>query len=138
GPAFAPVAQRFKDVIPGMDWGLRGTVGYIFGDQAVEVSAWGTFMRSQSQLTDNPGNIDVFFNHPPLGFEGDNGLWLQADRVTTTFMSGLFNGELNYRCWNGGIRGLEFIAGVRYLDQREKLSIYTNDDDLTLESAGRP
>jgi hypothetical protein len=138
GIPFAPVAQRFKDVVPGMDWGLRGTVGYIFGDQAVELTAWGTFMRSQSQLVDNPGNIDVFFHNPPLGFEGDNGLWLQADRVTTTFMSGLFNGELNYRCWNGGIHGLEFIAGVRYLDQREKLSIYTNDDDLTLESVGRP
>ena len=86
------------------------------------------------------GNIDALFSRsrPPLGFEGDNGLWLQADRVSSTFQSELFNGELNYRCWNVGISGLEFIAGVRYLDQREKLSIFTSDDDLTLVSNGRP
>jgi hypothetical protein len=135
-PPNSPVAERFKDVHPGMDWGFGGTVGYIFGDQAVELTAWGTFARSQSLQVDNPGNIDVFFFNPPLGFEGDNGLWLQADRVITTFQSYLINGELNYRCWNGGIHGLEFIAGVRYLDQREKLSVFTSDDDLTLEAAG--
>src|SRR5205085_10753410 len=104
----------------------------------VELSAFYIFQQSVSQLVDNPGNIDAFFYHTPLGFEGDNGLWLQADRVSSTFQSELFNGELNYRCWNVGISGLEFIAGVRYLDQREKLSIFTSDDDLTLKGRNRP
>ncbi len=136
----APIAQRFKDLVPGMNWGVRGTVGYMFNDQAVEVSAFYIFQQSVSQLTDDPGNLDVFFSRsrPPLGFEGDNGLWLQADRVSSTFQSELFNGELNYRCWNIGISGLECILGVRYLDERERLSIFTSDDDLVLAERNRP
>jgi hypothetical protein len=134
----APVAERFKDLVPQMSPGVRGTVGYLFNDQAVELSAFYIFQNSVSQLVDDPGNIDAFFVHPPLGFEGDNGLWLQADRVSSTFQSELFNGELNYRCWNVGISGLEFLAGVRYMDEREKLSIFTSDDDLTLQQVGRP
>jgi hypothetical protein len=132
----AQLAQRFKDVVPGMNWGARATAGYIFGDQAVELTAFHVFQQSVSAQVDNPGMLDSFFFNPPLGFEGDNGLWLQADRIITTFQSSLTNAELNYRCWNGGIRGLEFIAGVRYVDQREKLSIFTSDDDLTLQAAG--
>jgi hypothetical protein len=137
-PPNSPVAERFKDLIPGMNWGVRGTVGYMFHDQAVELSAFYIFQQSVSQQVDSPGNIDAFFTHPPLGFEGDNGLWLQADRVGSTFQSELFNGELNYRCWNIGISGVEFLLGVRYLDQREKLSIFTSDDDLVLQQVNRP
>ncbi len=137
-PANSPVAERFKDLVPGMNWGARGTVGYLFNDQAVELTAFYIFQQSVSQVVDNPGNIDSFFIHPPLGFEGDNGLWLQSDRVASTFQSSLFNDELNYRTWNVGISGLEFIAGVRYLDEREKLALFTSDDDLTLQSNNRP
>ena len=137
-PPNSPVAERFKDLVPGMNWGVRGTYGYLFNDQAVEVSAFYIFQQSVSQNVDAPGNLDAFFIHPPLGFEGDNGLWLQADRVGSVFQSSLFNGELNYRCWNVGISGLEFIAGVRYMDQREKLSIFTSDDDLVLQARNRP
>jgi hypothetical protein len=137
-PLNSPVAQRFKDMLPRMSPGVRGTVGYLFGDQAVELSAFHIFQSSTSVDTVNPGSLDAFFVNPPLGFEGDNGLWLQADHISSTFQSSLTNVELNYRCWNGGIRGLEFIAGVRYMDQREKLSIFTSDDDLTLAMSGLP
>jgi hypothetical protein len=135
-PANSPVAQRFKDLVPGMNPGVRGTVGYLFNDQAIEISAFHIFQQSISQTTVNLGNIDAFFYNPPLGFEGDNGLWLQADQLTTVFQNSLTNVELNYRCWNVGISGLEFIAGVRYLDQRERVTIATVDDDLTNAFAG--
>jgi hypothetical protein len=132
----ALLAQRFKDVVPGMNWGLRGTVGWLFGDRAIELSGFTIFQRAASQEVDAPGLLNLFFTNPPLGFEGDNGLWLQADRVITTFQSRLSNAELNYRCWDTGIRGFEFIAGVRYMDQQEKLSIFTDDDGLVLQGQG--
>ena len=82
-----------------------------------------------------PGQIDLPFVNMPLGFEGDNGLWLQADRTITAFSSALADAELNYRYSNGGIQETELIAGVRYVDLRENLSTYTDDDGTAFPSS---
>src|SRR5579872_1395907 len=74
----ALLAQRFKDMVPGMNWGLRGTAGMLLGDRAIELSGFTIFQRAASQEVDAPGLLNLFFTNPPLGFEGDNGLWLQA------------------------------------------------------------
>ena len=38
-----------------------------------------------------PGQIDQLFRNTPIGFEGNNGLWLQADRVNTEFRSQMWS-----------------------------------------------
>jgi hypothetical protein len=88
---------------------------------------------------DTHGNIDSFFFNPPLGFEGDNGLWLHADRQIVTASTQLYNAELNYRVWNSAFQQIEMLVGVRYLHIRDAMRIYTGDDDLTvLDIHGNP
>jgi hypothetical protein len=131
--------QNTADVDPDMAGGVRGTIGYLFGNQAIEVSAFWIPDNSASTQIDFPGRLDLFFIHPPIGFEGDNGMWLQADRVRTTLRNSVVNAEVNYRWWNSALTGGEALVGIRYLDQRERLSIYTGDDDLTvLDINGNP
>jgi hypothetical protein len=131
--------QTAADVDPAMAGGVRGTIGYQFGNEAIEFT--GYWIPDNSASTDFffPGRIDQFFTNAPIGFEGDNGLWLQADHVRTTLRSSLANAELNYRWWNSALTGGEAIFGIRYLDQRERLSIFTDDDGLTvLDVNGNP
>src|SRR5206468_12753128 len=78
-------------------------------------------------------HLDLFFVNPPVGFEGDNGMWLQADRVRTSFTTAMANTELNYRYWNKAVVEAELILGVRYIDLQEKLRIYTGDDGITVQ-----
>jgi hypothetical protein len=137
-PTNMPLLQRFKDLTPDMNFGIRGTAGVLFNDQAIEISAWYIFKTNTNKISENPGQIDAFFYNPPLGFEGDNGLWLQADRLTTNLWTKFFNGEINYRCWNVGINGLEFIAGFRSVVYSETLNIFTQDDDISLTQGGFP
>jgi hypothetical protein len=70
--------------------------------------------------------LDVPFFNAPSGFEGDKGLWLQADRVITTFSSTLGNMEFNYRYWPS--EQISLIAGLRYVLEREDFSVATQDD----------
>src|SRR5262249_15544624 len=118
---------------------IRGTIGYLCGNQSIELSGFWIPQNSSSADFFFPGRIDQFFTNPPLGFEGDNGLWLQADHVRTTLRTELANAELNYRWWNSALTGGEALIGIRYLDQRELLSMFTGDDDLTvLDINGNP
>jgi hypothetical protein len=131
--------QNAADVDPDMAGGLRGTIGYLFGNQSIELTGFWIPENSSSADFFFPGRIDAFFNNAPLGFEGDNGLWLQADHIKTTLRTQLANAEINYRWWNEALTGGEAIIGIRYLDQRERLSIFTGDDDLTvLDANGNP
>jgi hypothetical protein len=129
-PPAGPVAQRLSKIHTPMNFGIGGTVGYLQGCNAVELTGFVIFDNTRSSRVARPGQIDLFFVNPPLGFEGDNGLWLQADRTTTTFSSSLGDAELNYRYANPAVMETELIAGVRYLDLREKLSTFTDDDGL--------
>jgi len=130
-PSQSQVAQRFNDLTPDMAFGVRATIGYLFHDQSVELTGFYIPTNEASRILNNQGRIDAFFFNPPIGFEGNNGLWLQADRLRTSLTTQIGSAELNYRCWNVAVNGFEFIAGLRYLDHRERLNVFTGDDDLS-------
>jgi Putative beta barrel porin-7 (BBP7) len=139
-PTGRPLVQQFNDINQNVNFGPRFTVGYLFDDsKSIEFTGFYIFDNYNSIQTDKPGRIDVFFNNAPLGFEGDNGLWLQADRLRTQFNSRIASGELNYRYTDKAVTDVEVLLGVRYVDQREALNIYTGDDDLTVRDVnGNP
>jgi hypothetical protein len=117
---------------PKFSWGGRGTLGYRWDNQAVEISGFYLPQTSVSHITTNPGRIDLPFINAPVGFEGDNGLWLQADRTVMTLQTTLGNAEFNYRFSPSAGMGLDLLAGIRYLDLRDRFSILTDDDGLTV------
>jgi hypothetical protein len=139
-PSGQTIVQRYKDINQDMNFGVRATIGYLFNDsQAIEFTGFYIDTAYNSIESDMPGRIDAFFHNVPLGFEGNNGLWLQADRLHTTFTQRLGGGELNYRWCNKAITEAEIIMGVRYMDERESMNIYTGDDDLTVRDVnGNP
>ncbi len=130
-PFRSPQVQNTNQINPALNLGVRGTVGYLWNNQAIEFTATYVFNASKSTTQAIPGQIDGLFTNAPFGFSGDNGLFLQADVMRTTHTSELGNAEINYRRWNGAVNGLEFIFGVRYSYVRDKLSIFTDDDGLT-------
>jgi hypothetical protein len=143
-----PLAQRFlgevqdyHDVKPGMGSGITGTIGYLWGGNALELTGFYIFDRTDAVQDDRNGRLDLPFNKfpVPLGFEGDNGLWLQADRVRTSLRTEMGDAEFNYRWTSQAYTGAELILGFRYTDLRERLGIFTGDDDLTvLDINGNP
>ncbi len=131
-PPGSQVLQRYKDISQNMNVGVRATVGYLFNDSdSIELTGFYIDANYNSIETNIAGQVDAFFHNAPLGFEGDNGLFLQADRLHTTFTQRIASGELNYRHCNKALTDVEVLFGVRYLDQRESLNIFTGDDDLT-------
>jgi hypothetical protein len=138
-PPGSPVAQRFNDITPNMAYGFRGTVGLLCGCDSFELTGFYLFNRQSSTDLTAQGQLDVFFFGTPLGFEGNNGLWLQADRVRTTMSTTIWNTEANYRHSNPGFVDCDVICGVRYLEFKDGLRVYTGDDDVTfLDVNGRP
>jgi hypothetical protein len=132
-------ALSFNDLHQHFDWGVSGMIGYAVDDCAIELSGFFIPRSTASRTVDNPGRLDLNFINPPLGFEGDNGLWLQADRVRLSDAIQLTNAELNFRYANKAIASIEPLIGVRYFDLLEQLSIFTGDDDLTvLDINGNP
>jgi hypothetical protein len=129
-PTPAGPAQQLSNIHTPMNFGVSGTVGFLHGCNTIELTGFYLSQYTRSVSTTRPGQIDLPFANPPLGFEGDNGLWLQADRSTTTFSSTFGDAELNYRYTNSGIKETELIVGVRYMDLHESLSTYTDDDGI--------
>jgi hypothetical protein len=124
--------ENLHDVHPGLGGGIEGTWGYMWGGNALELTGYYIFDEGNSTIVNRPGRLDSFFFNPPLGFEGDNGLWLQADQIRTTLHTALGNAEFNYRWSNEGVVSAEGIVGFRYTDLNERLSIFTDDDGLTI------
>jgi hypothetical protein len=134
-PLFAPRVFDAQDVNPAYAAGVRATLGYRWGDHnAVEVGGFYIPAQSASKELDLPGRLDLPFGifNAPLGFEGDNGMWLQADRLKVTTETALASGEVNYRWTPDAGYGLDLIAGIRYFDLQDRLSIFTDDDGLTV------
>jgi hypothetical protein len=129
---FTQVVQEFSDLEPGMEFGPRVTLGYMWDNQALEFTGFFVPNNTSETVVARQGRLDLFFIHPPLGFEGDNGMWLHADRNVLTMFNSLGNMEANYRWWNPAITEAELIVGVRFIDQQEHLSIFTGDDDLSV------
>lgn len=134
-PAGAPEIADFYDVQPRFNHGVRATLGYHWGDQAIEMSGFYLSQNSSTKTVASPGSLDTFFNvggdffSAPLGFEP--GLWLQADVMKLRLQTALGSAEVNYRCWLGANADLSWLFGIRYLDLYERFSFYTGDDDLT-------
>jgi len=112
--------------------GVRGTLGCLFnGHYAVEVTGFHMFEEQVQTAVGIRGRLNSFFNNVPLGFEGNNGMWLQADRAQISRAVKMTNGELNYRYTSGAVIEPELILGVRYFELQDQFNIYTGDDDDT-------
>ena len=131
-PNNSPTLVNFNNVDPSMSAGVRATAGWREGDHAFEVSGFYLGTQSTNSTVSAPGKIDaVFANFPsPIGFQGNNGLWLQADQVNQQLVTRLASAEANYR-WTTA-PGFEFIFGVRYVNYQEGYLITTFDDSLVV------
>ncbi len=132
-PEDALVAVSFNDIDTSFQWGVRASFGVQWERHIFEVS--GYYIPEQTDTAEivAPGQLDVAFAAfpTPLGFAGNNFLWLQADRVVLRLETQLANAEANYRyVWHPGI---ELIAGIRYFDVQETFSILTDDDGLVAQ-----
>ncbi len=128
----SPVLQQFNNVVLQMDPGVRGTIGYMWNnDSAIEYTSYYIFKDTRNATKDMPNRVDGLFFNPPAGFGpvgpilGDHGLWLDADKVRTSFGSTFWNNEVNFRRCNAGIEGVEMIVGMRYVQEQEDLAIFT-------------
>jgi hypothetical protein len=131
-PPNAPPIASFSDVRPSLNSGIRASLAYREDGCAIEVAGFYLFQATSSSLTSIKDRLDLpFANFPsPLGFQGDNFLWLQADTVQTTLETQLGSAEVNYR--HRYYYGFEWIAGFRYLDLRERVSVATNDSSTDI------
>jgi hypothetical protein len=138
-PPNSPVIQSFHQLKPHFNGGVDGALGYLWGDHAVEVKAFYLWEGNRTKTLALPGRIDSFFFNAPLGFEGDNGMFLQDDRLSSTFSSTLWGAEVNYRCSSQALHEAEWFVGVRYLDLDERVTSFFDDDGLTFPLAnGQP
>jgi hypothetical protein len=131
-----PTLTTLNDLSSRYDWGPKATIGYLWQNESIEFTGFWIPKTGSTFDTVMPGRVDLFFFNPPVGFEGNNGLWLQADRVTTRFNYEVYNGEINYRYTNAGVLESELILGVRYLQLQEQLGIFTDDDGISLPGPG--
>jgi hypothetical protein len=140
-PSKVPVLQDLVAIHPDMHYGPRLTIGYLEGNQAFEISGYVMSPQSRGTTLIQAGQLLVPFSTPqsgvPLGFEGNNGLWLNADLVRTYYSNQIMNAEANYRLWNSAINHVELILGVRYFGLQEQVGIYTNDDFLNVNILGQ-
>jgi hypothetical protein len=125
-------ALNYNNLSPLMEWGVSASVGYAVDDGAIELSGFYIPQQAKSITAASIGKLDQNFINPPVGFEGDNGLWLQADKVKLIEDMSLISAELNYRYANRAIGCVEPLIGIRYMDVHELLGIFTGDDDLTV------
>lgn len=129
-PANAPTIFDYNEIHPTYNWGgrLRASVTHPLG--AFEFVGFYLGENSWSAQTVNPGRLDLPFGNfaTPIGFQGNNGLWLQADRAIAVLDTGIISAELNYR--NRITCDCELIYGVRYIDLLERYRITTDDDGI--------
>ncbi len=125
--------QNFNQLNPAMGWGPTLTVGFLENNHMFEFYGFYIPQNSTSISNTDQGRLSSPFGssppppYAPPGFQGINGLWLNADTMTTTINSALGNAELNYRYASPAIKDVEFLFGVRYFDILENMVYYTND-----------
>jgi hypothetical protein len=130
--------QTLNDISQDWNFGVRASAGYVWQNETLEFTGFWIPQSSVDSTASMPGQLDLPFANPPLGFEGDNGMWTHADRVETTFKQNMFGGEINYRYNDAAIVDGELILGVRYFQLKESLGIFTGDDDLTFPTPNGP
>jgi hypothetical protein len=126
-PPGSPQLLGLNDLSPVLMNGVRATVAYREGCDAFEITGFYIFQTDSNTMALATGQLDLPFAFfpTPLGFQGDNGLWLQADKVFATLSTSIGSAEANYR--HSCYPGCEFILGVRYLNLREDFSLTTDD-----------
>lgn len=131
-------ALNFNSVTPALSLGIRGTVGYLWDNQAIEFSSFYIWENDVNAVANRPFSLDTLFYNPPLTFLGE-GLFRRADMVEMTQGSSLFNAEANYRRWNSAFaNGFDLILGARYIRQNDFLAIQTQGTAFLLNSYGMP
>jgi hypothetical protein len=132
---------NLHDLHPNMNVGPTFTLGYLEECQAWEISTFYLSNNMRSKTITDPGLLLVPFNTPaqgvPLGFEGDNGLWLNADRVREFYRNQMISAEFNYRRWSAFLNNIELILGVRYFNLQERAGIFTDDDLFNVNILGQ-
>ena len=114
-------------------------IGWHCGTSAIEVGGFYLAQNNSAKNAAAANSLDALFFNPPLGFEGDAGMWLQDDIVRIFQRTALGSAEANYRFWLGSDYSFSWSLGVRYLDIYERFGFYAGDDDLTvLDINGNP
>lgn len=130
--ANAATALSLSDLSAEFGYGVKASM--VFPGEASLFEITGYFVpRSVSNGgASAPAQLNLPFSNspPPLGFEGDNGLWLQADRVTLTLENQIGNFEMNTHFRSNSL--VDFVLGVRYFDLEDSFRIFTDDDGLTI------
>src|SRR5213079_2178380 len=96
-PTLFPYTTLFRS---SMGAGVRAMIGWREGDHAFEVGGFYMGTTTSTSLRLFPGMIDLpFASFPsPIGFQGNNFLWSQADEVLQISRTRLGSAEANYRC----------------------------------------
>ncbi len=130
----APVIADLRQLRPSSGSGLFAAWRWYNEDEVVELAGFWVPNHHEQRVIVDPGRVTSFFFNPPLGFEGNNTLWDNADAMVFTFSSTLANAELNYRCLVAAEDNLAFelLTGFRYLYLRERIGITTSDDNLRI------
>lgn len=132
--------QNFNQLTPAMGWGPTVTLGFLENNHMLEFYGFYIPQNSKSISNTDQGRLSSPFGssppppYAPPGFQGINGLWLNADTMTTTMNSAIGNAELNYRYASPAIKDVEFMFGVRYFDILENMVYSTNDSGDVMTS----
>ena len=138
-PRGAPLVADFRDIDPRTNYGVRAAIGYHKDTSAFELGGFYLSQNNSAKLSAKPGSLDALFFNPPLGFEGDVGMWLQDDVIRTSLKTAVGSGEAMYRWWLGSDYSFSWGLGLRYLDLYERFAFFAGDDDLTvLDINGNP
>jgi hypothetical protein len=131
-PNTAPQLLNFADLHPDFGWGTQATLAYQLGQNTFELTGYYLGLTTTARQVSLPGQVDLPFAafNPPLGFTGNNFLWLQADFAEAIQATRVANAEFNWRYRASAC--FETIVGVRYLDVQEHFSILTDDDGIIL------
>ncbi|MGL6097418.1 MAG: hypothetical protein ACRC7O_16675, partial [Fimbriiglobus sp.] len=136
-----PIRRNTADVDPAYRPGGRLTLGYLLGSNSIEVNGFYTPEESNEKALTNPGQLSLQFAGPngsfPIGFDGNNGIFTQADRVVLTFRNEIGGGEVLYRQWNAGVNGFDLLVGARHLYVNERLGIFVDDEAGIVDDFGR-
>ncbi len=130
-PAGSPTELDMHSITPLMRAGIQGEIGYFWDWGCIEVNGFYMPQTTASVVSTRPGQLDLGFFNPPLGFEGDNGLWLQADRAITSLRTEMGSAEINLHLWKPCWTGFNGFVGVRYLDVKDLFEVDTDDDSLS-------
>ena len=125
-----PVTLDLSALNPNFGWGPRGTVGILWDSCALEATGYYLPETTNQVWRARPGQLTSFFVNPPVGFEGNNGLWQNADKVRVSLGSTLASGEVNLRTFSKALSGADAIVGVRYFDMQERFGFFTDDEGI--------